>query len=158
MNSVSGTMMVRKARIDDVKVIFKFIEGFAVKGDMLHRPVSEIYNTLRDFYVYEVNGVILGTCALHVCWEDLAEVRSLAVDERAKEKGIGKALINACIEDAKTLGVTKLFALTYKEGYFKKMGFEIIDMKILPHKIWTDCVKCVKFPECDETAVMLILS
>jgi amino-acid N-acetyltransferase len=150
-------MMVRKAKINDVKIIFKFIEGFAAKGDMLQRPVSEIYNTLRDFYVYEDNDVILGTCALHVCWEDLAEVRSLAVDESAKEKGIGRALIEACIEDAKTLGVAKLFALTYQEGFFKKFGFEVIDMKILPHKIWTDCIKCGKFPECDETAVMLEL-
>jgi amino-acid N-acetyltransferase len=149
--------MVRKAKINDVKVIFKFIERFAAKGDMLQRPLSEIYNTLRDFYVYEDDGVILGTCALHICWEDLAEVRSLAVDESAKEKGIGRVLIEACIEDAKDMGVPRLFALTYQEGFFKKFGFEVIDMKILPHKIWTDCIKCGKFPECDETAVMLEL-
>jgi amino-acid N-acetyltransferase len=147
--------MVRKAKINDVKVIAKFIERFAAKGDMLQRPVSEIYSTLRDFYIYEDEGAILGTCALHICWEDLAEVRSLAVDESSKEKGIGRALIEACIEDAKEMGVPKLFALTYQEGFFLKQGFDVIDMKTLPQKIWTDCIKCAKFPECDETAVML---
>ncbi|MFQ5900198.1 MAG: N-acetyltransferase [Thermodesulfobacteriota bacterium] len=147
--------MVRKATIKDVKEIFSLVEALAKKGAMLPRPLSEIYSNLRDFYIYEDNDQLLGICALHICWEDLAEVRSLSVRKGAEKRGIGRLLVEACIEEARTLGVSRVFALTYQDGFFTKAGFRVIDRGTLPHKIWTDCIKCTKFPDCDETAVIL---
>ena len=149
--------MVRKAVIKDVKEIYELVESFARKGDMLHRPLNDLYANIRDFFVYEKDGEILGTCALHICWEDLAEVRSLAVKEGAAGKGVGKGLVDACLDEARRFGVRKVFALTYRPAFFEKMGFRSIEKDVLPHKIWGDCIKCVKFPNCDESAVMIEL-
>jgi amino-acid N-acetyltransferase len=124
---------------------------------MLPRSLSELYDNLRDFYVYlnEEEGNIIGTCAMHICWEDLAEIRSLVVREDFQRRGIGTKLIEACLSEAITLGLYRIFALTYKPNFFLKFGFKIVDKTLLPHKIWADCIKCVKFPECDEIAVLL---
>ncbi len=149
--------MVRKAVIKDVKEIYELVESFARKGDMLHRPLNDLYANIRDFFVYEKDGEILGTCALHICWEDLAEVRSLAVKEGVAGKGVGKGLVDACLDEARRFGVRKVFALTYRPAFFEKMGFRSIEKDVLPHKIWGDCIKCVKFPNCDESAVMIEL-
>lgn len=147
--------MIRKARLSDVKDIYKLIEIFANKGEMLHRPLTDIYENLRDFYVYEENGTVIGSCALHICWEDIGEIRSLTVSEGAVGKGVGTALVNVCLEEARSLGIPKVFALTYKPGFFEKVGFKPISKAALPHKIWGECVKCFKFPECDENAMMI---
>ena len=149
--------MIRKAKIADVKDIHKLIEVFANKGEMLHRPLTDIYDSLRDFYVYEEKGVIIGGCALHICWEDMGEIRSLAVSEEAGGKGIGTVLVNACLDEARALGIPKVFALTYKPGFFEKVGFKQIGKEVLPHKVWGECVRCFKFPNCDENAVMIEL-
>jgi len=149
--------MMRKARVGDVRAIQGLIEASASKGEMLHRSLSEIYDHLRDFYICEGNRSLLGTCALHICWEDLAEIRSLAVLEEERQKGIGSELVRACLEEAKGLGIRKVFVLTYKPSFFQKFGFEIVDKAVLPHKIWSDCLKCVKFPDCDEIAMTLQL-
>ena len=149
--------MIRKAKIADVKDIHKLIEVFANKGEMLHRPLTDIYDSLRDFYVYEEKGVIIGACALHICWEDVAEIRSLAVSGEAGGKGIGTVLVNACLDEARALGIPKVFALTYKPGFFEKVGFKQIGKEVLPHKVWGECVRCFKFPNCDENAVMIEL-
>jgi amino-acid N-acetyltransferase len=120
--------------------------------------LSEIYDNLRDFYVYEGSDKqIGGVCALHICWEGLAEIRSLAVTTKERDKGIGRALIKACLEEARELGVARIFLLTYIAPYFEQMGFRAVDKSTLPHKIWTDCVRCVKFPDCTETAMILDL-
>lgn len=150
-------MGIRKAKISDVKEIQKLIEQSAKKGEMLPRSLSELYDNLRDFYVYqnEEQGGIIGTCAMHICWEDLAEIRSLVVREDFQRQGIGTKLIEACLSEAITLGLYRIFALTYKPNFFLKFGFKIVDKTLLPHKIWADCIKCVKFPECDEIAVLL---
>lgn len=150
-------MSIRKAKISDVKEIQKLIEQAAKKGEMLPRSLSELYDNLRDFYVYlnEEQGNIIGTCAMHICWEDLAEIRSLVVREDFQRRGIGTKLIEACLSEAITLGLYRIFALTYKPNFFLKFGFKIVDKTLLPHKIWADCIKCVKFPECDEIAVLL---
>ncbi|MGB9701030.1 MAG: N-acetyltransferase [Thermodesulfobacteriota bacterium] len=150
-------MGIRKAKISDVKEIQKLIEQSAKKGEMLPRSLSELYDNLRDFYVYlnEEEGNIIGTCAMHICWEDLAEIRSLVVREDFQRRGIGTKLIEACLSEAITLGLYRIFALTYKPNFFLKFGFKIVDKTLLPHKIWADCIKCVKFPECDEVAVLL---
>lgn len=149
--------MIRKAKISDVKPIQKMIEVYANRGEMLPRSLSDLYDNLRDFYVYEEEGKIIGVCALHICWEDLAETRSLVVAEGHTKKGIGKALVEACIEDARSFGIKKVFALTYQKPFFEKLGFHEIDKMLLPHKIWGDCLKCSKFPECDEIAMLMEL-
>jgi len=115
--------VIRKARLSDVKDIYKLIEIFANKGEMLHRPLTDIYENLRDFYVYEENGTVIGSCALHICWEDIGEIRSLTVSEEAAGKGVGTALVNVCLEEARSLGIPKVFALTYKPGFFEKVRF-----------------------------------
>jgi amino-acid N-acetyltransferase len=150
-------MTIRKAKISDVRQIQKLIELSAKKGEMLSRSLSELYDNLRDYYIYreEGQGQILGTCAIHICWEDLAEIRSLVVREEYNRRGIGTKLIEACLSEAISLGLYRIFALTYKPDFFRKFGFKVVDKSTLPHKIWADCIKCVKFPECDEMAVLL---
>jgi amino-acid N-acetyltransferase len=149
--------MIRKAQINDVKEIQKLLITFASRGDMLSRSLSEIYESLRDFYVFEEGGTILGTAALHIVWDDLAEVRSVAVTEESGRKGIGSLLVQACIAEAREIGLKRIFCLTYKPDFFSKHGFHLVDKSELPHKVWGDCIKCVKFPDCDENAMILDL-
>ncbi len=149
--------MLRKAQIKDVKDIQKLLTGYASRGDMLSRSLSELYEALRDFYVVEEEGRLLGTAALHIVWEDLAEVRSVAVAEDAGRKGIGTQVVRACIDEARELGLRRVFCLTYKPEFFGKFGFRIVDKSELPHKVWGDCMKCVKFLDCDEIAMILDL-
>ena len=150
-------MPIRKARISDVREIQKLIERSAKKSEMLPRSLSELYDNLRDHYVYVEDGQegIIGTCAMHICWEDLAEVRSLVVQEEYQRRGIGSKLIEACLSESVSLGLYRIFALTYRPDFFQNHGFKVVDKAVLPHKIWADCIKCVKFPECDEVAVLL---
>ena len=149
--------MQRKAQIGDVKDIQKLLTAYAAKGDMLSRSLSELYESLRDFYVDVEGDQLLGTAALHILWEDLAEVRSVAVAENAGRKGIGSSLVQACIAEARELGLKRVFCLTYKPEFFGKHGFRLVDKSELPHKVWSDCIKCVKFPDCDENAMILDL-
>jgi amino-acid N-acetyltransferase len=149
--------MLRKARIEDVKQIQSIINLSASRGEMLPRSLGELYDNIRDYFVYEQDGHVVGTCALHICWENLSEVRSLCVVEEARQRGIGQGLVNACFEEAREFGTTQLFVLTYQVEFFKRMGFEVADKRDLPHKIWSDCIKCPKFPECDEVAMVRFL-
>jgi amino-acid N-acetyltransferase len=149
--------MIRKAQIADVKEIQKLLMTFASRGDMLSRSLSELYESLRDFYVIEEDGVLLGAAALHIVWEDLAEVRSVAVQESVGRKGIGSQLVQACIAEAHEIGLKRIFCLTYKPDFFAKHGFRLVDKAELPHKVWGDCIKCPKFPDCDENAMILDL-
>ena len=149
--------MLRKAQIRDVKDIQKLLTHFASRGDMLSRSLSELYEAIRDFYICEEDGRLIGTAALHIVWEDLAEIRSVAVAEDAGRKGVGTQLIRACIDEAQLLGLKRLFCLTYKPDFFGRFGFRIVDKAELPHKVWGDCMKCVKFPDCDEIAMILDL-
>lgn len=122
---------------------------------MLPRTLNELYEHMRDFSVYEENGGLIGVCALHISWDGLAEIRSLAVKQDRRKSGIGAKLVRHCLAEAASLGVAKVFVLTYQEGFFRKLGFAPVDKKELPHKIWTDCLNCVKFPNCDESALLL---
>jgi amino-acid N-acetyltransferase len=151
-------LKIRKTKISDLKCIHKLINDFARREAMLPRPLSELYEGMRDFIVCEDDGKILGACALHIVWEDLAEVRSLAVDKGYQKLGIGKTLVRRCLREAKELGLKRVFALTYNPEFFKKLGFVDIDKSSLPQKIWGDCLRCHKFPECDENAVIINLS
>ena len=147
--------MLRKARISDIKAVHRLVNDCANKGEMLSRSLAELYDNIRDYFVDEEAGEIVGACALHICWEDLAEIRSLVVREEYGRQRIGTRLIEACLSEAISLGIYRIFALTYKPDVFRKFGFQVVDKAALPHKIWADCVKCVKFPECDEVAVLL---
>lgn len=149
--------MIRKAQMDDVKNIQKLLTNFASRGDMLSRSLSELYESLRDFYVAVEDDRLLGAAALHIVWDDLAEVRSVAVSEDAGRKGIGSQLVLACIAEAREIGLARIFCLTYKPDFFAKFGFRLVDKSELPHKVWGDCIKCVKFPDCDENAMILDL-
>ncbi|MCX8031389.1 MAG: N-acetyltransferase [Thermodesulfovibrionales bacterium] len=150
-------IIIRKAKIPDIKQIHKFINEFAKKEVLLARSLTELYEGVRDFMVCEENGVLKGVCALRILWEDLAEIRSLAVKEEFQKSGIGSALVKECLKEAKDLGLKRVFALTYQPDFFKKIGFKDIDKSKLPQKIWGDCLKCPKFPECDEHAVIIHL-
>jgi amino-acid N-acetyltransferase len=139
----------------DVPIVHELVNDYASRGEMLARSRSEIYEGLRDFFIADEEGQILGCAALHINWEDLAEVRSLAVLETAQKRGIGKKLVEACIQEARDLGVAKVYALTYRPGFFEQLGFDQVPKETLPHKIWGDCLKCPQFPNCDEDAVMM---
>jgi amino-acid N-acetyltransferase len=147
--------MLRKAQISDVKEIQKLLSHFANRGDMLSRSLSELYEAIRDFYIFEEEGRLLGVAALHIVWEDLAEIRSVAVAEDAGRKGVGSQVVQACLDEARVLGLKRVFCLTYKPNFFGKFGFRVVDKAQLPHKVWGDCMKCVKFPDCDEIAMIL---
>jgi amino-acid N-acetyltransferase len=149
--------MIRKARLRDVQEIQQLIKRYSTRGEMLPRSLSELYDNIRDIFVSIQSRKVVGICALHVCWEDLAEIRSLAVEEKNRKEGIGTKLVKACLEEARVLGVKRVFALTYRPDFFERVGFKRVDKSVLPHKIWTDCLKCVKFPDCDEIAVVLEL-
>ncbi len=149
--------MLRKARIDDVKTIHRMINSSAGKGEMLPRSLMDIYNSLRDFFVYydEDESAVAGICAMNIIWENLAEIRSLYVDENHRRKGIGKELVEACISEAITLGLFKIFTLTYKRDLFAQLAFKEVDRATLPEKIWSDCLRCSKYPDyCDEVAMI----
>ena len=150
-------MQVEKARIDDVPTIHRLVNFFADRGEMLHRPLSEVYENLRDFFVIRKDEELAACVALHICWSDLAEIKSLAVREEDQDQGVGKTLAEACIEEARGLGIATLFALTYKPTFFEKLGFKKIDVQKLPRKVWGECQRCPKFPNCDETALLLPL-
>jgi len=149
--------MIRKANIKDIKNIQTLINTYAKEDLLLPRSLTELYENLRDFFVFEEKGKIYGCAALHINWEDLAEVKSLAVDKNRKGKGIGKSLLTACLDEAKQVKVKKVFCLTYQPKFFKNFGFREIDRAKLPHKIWNECINCVKFPDCCEVALMIKL-
>jgi amino-acid N-acetyltransferase len=147
-------LKIRKANIGDLKEVQKLINDYARREEMIPRSLNELYENIRDIIVSEDNGRICGTCSLHILWEDLAEVRSLAVRKECQNRGIGRQLVRNCMREAKALGVRRVFALTYQPLFFKKLGFEDIDKATLPQKIWGDCVRCPKFPECNEHALI----
>jgi len=152
--------MIRKAKIQDVKSIHELLNHHANQSLLLPRPLSELYDHLRDFYVIEnseVKGSILGVCSLSISWEDLGEIRSLAVVEESQERGLGSKLVEACLSEAVGLGLSKVFVLTLIKDFFARFGFKEVEKSSLPHKIWADCVRCPRFPDCDEIAMILEL-
>jgi amino-acid N-acetyltransferase len=151
-------IVIRKAIIGDVGRIQSLVNHYASKETMLGLSLSEIYDQIRDFTVAEgPRRTLIGVCALHVIWDDLAEIRSLAVDPKIRRRGVGRSLVEHCLEEARGLQIPKVFALTYQAEFFRRSGFERVDKAELPHKVWRDCLKCTKFPNCDETAVLKIL-
>jgi len=148
--------MLRKAGISDIALIHRLINSCAERGEMLPRSLAELYDNIREYFVHEhgETGEFGGAAALHICWEDLAEIRSLCVVEDLRRRGVGADLVSACMEEARQFGVGKLFVLTYRREFFGRFGFKEVEKTELPQKIWTDCVKCPKFPLCDEVAMI----
>ena len=147
--------MLRGAHINDAEQIGKLVNHFAQKDHMLARPLGELYENIRDYYVCVENGSVVGCAALHIFWKDLAEIKSVAVEENYQNKGIGRQLIEKCLEEGKILGINRVFILTYIPEFFERMGFKRVDKELLPHKIWSECVKCYKFPDCDEVPLII---
>jgi amino-acid N-acetyltransferase len=148
---------LRKATVADVRAIQKLVNSYARKHQIIPRSLNDLYENLRDFIVSENKGEIDGVCALHVMWEDLAEIRSLVVEKGHQGRGIGKSLVKKALKEARSLGVKRVFALTYMPEYFVCLGFMETEKSKLPQKIWADCLRCTKFPDCDETAVIKTL-
>jgi len=145
---------VEKAKIGDVPQMHKLVNYFADKGEMLPRALSDIYENVRDFFVVRDGNRVIACAAFHIYWSDLAEIRAVAVSEDCQNKRIGTQLIQACFEEARELGIPTIFCLTYKPGFFKKFGFRQVDKMELPRKVWAECYRCPKFPNCDEVALI----
>ena len=146
---------LRRARVADVLGIQRLINRYAERDEMLPRALHELYETLRDFFVIELDGEIVACAALHINWANLAEVKSVAVDARRQRRGYGRQVIDACIADARALGVSTLFCLTYRPEFFGALGFQVIDRGALPRKVWSECIRCPKFSHCTEIAMSL---
>jgi amino-acid N-acetyltransferase len=150
-------MNIRSAKISDAKAIHALVGSYAERDRMLFRSLADIYENLQTFTVAELDGCVVGCCALEIIWADLAEIKSLAVNGANKQTGIGRALVAAALEQATKLGVPKVFALTLEPEFFIKSGFNIVEKDTLPMKVWSDCARCPKQQNCDETAVIKVL-
>jgi amino-acid N-acetyltransferase len=150
---------IRKAKMQDVRAIHALLMQCAGRGELLPRSLSDLYRRLRDFFVLVSGeeGTVLGCCAFAICWENLGEIRSLAVVPESQKTGWGRRLVEACLSEAVIFGVYQVFTLTYVPGFFGRLGFEEVTKDVLPQKVWADCLNCPKFPECDETAMLLAL-
>jgi len=146
-----------KARISDVMQMHKIINHFADKGEMLARSLSELYENIRDFYICRDDEKVIACAALHISWSELAEIKSCAVAEDYQRKKYGRTIVEACIREAGELGIPTVFCLTFKPGFFQTFGFREIDKMELPQKVWSECYRCPKFPNCDEHAMILHL-
>jgi len=145
---------IEKARIKDATQIHRLINYFADKGEVLPRSLSEIYENIRDYLVVREGERVIACAALHINWEDLAEIKSLVVTEAYQKQGIGDRLVSVCLKDASELGISTVFCLTYMAEFFERCGFSLVDKAELPHKVWGECYRCPKFPNCDELALI----
>ena len=154
---MKADIKVEKARVSDANFMHRMISYFADKGEMLPRALSDIYEGIREYFVVKEGDQVVACVALHVTWVDLAEIRSLAVAEQEQNQRIGSVLIQACLKEAKELGIPKVFCLVRKPIFFEKHGFQLIDKTELPQKVWAECYRCPKFPNCDEVALIRYL-
>jgi amino-acid N-acetyltransferase len=145
---------IEKAKIQDVPQIHKLINYFADRDEMLPRSLSEIYENVRDYFVSREGDRVLACAALHVIWSDLAEIKSVAVTQKSQKQGLGTMLVEACLKEAEALGIPTVFCLTYQPAFFKRFGLSEIDKMELPRKVWTECFRCPKFPDCGEVALI----
>ena len=145
--------MVRKATLRDVQAIYELISTYAREGLLLPANMGDVCERIREFSVYE-DGKVVGCAALRIFTPELAEIRSVAVEPTLRGKGIGRRLVEYCVEEARALGLKKVFVLTKSTRFFEKCGFSFVEKRSLPHKVWRDCMVCPKFPECDEVAMI----
>lgn len=151
---MKADIKVDRARVGDASSVHRLISRFADKGEVLPRALSEIYDGIRDYFIVRKGDRVIACAALHVTWVDLAEIRSLAVDEQEQKQKIGSLLVQACVDEAKELGIPKVFCLVRKPAFFERHGFQLIDKTELPQKVWAECFRCPKFPNCDEVALI----
>jgi len=151
---MKADIKIDRARVNDAASVHQMISHFADKGEMLPRALSEIYEDIRDYFVVRQRDQVIACAALHVTWVDLAEIRSLAVYEKEQNQKIGSLLVQACLEEAKELGIPRVFCLVRKPAFFEKHGFQLTDKMELPQKVWAECYRCPKFPDCDEVALV----
>lgn len=148
-------MTIRKAKLSDSEAIYNLANFYAKKGLMLARSRSSIYENIRNYSVMEVDGQVIGVGALSILWSDLAEIRTLAVDESFSGQGVGRKMVEHFVNEAKEMGIDKVFTLTYQKVFFDKCGFKEVEKSYIPHKIWKDCFNCPKFPNCDEILMVV---
>ena len=152
-------MKIRSAKVTDVKEIHKLVEYYANNKEMLHRSLNSIYENIQEYVVTEDEAGKIAACgALHVAWEDLAEIKALAVAEQYKKQGLGKKIVHKLQKNAEELGVSKVFALSFKPDFFIKLGYKVIPKETLPHKIWSECINCHLFPDCGEVPLLFPLN
>jgi len=157
-NMMKPDIVTQKAHISDVPKILNLIDTASREGHVLPRPLSYLYDNIRDFWVAKRQDELLACGSLHVSWENLGEIKSLVVHIDSQRKGIGRRIVQKCVEEASQLGLRRLFALTYRPEFFEKLGFTRVDKSELPHKVWQDCIHCPKFPHCEEVALILNLN
>lgn len=150
-------MILRKAKLSDVENIMNLINGFADQGLMLPRSRNTLYEHLREFLIIEEDQKIIGVGSLHIIWDDLAEIRALAVSKEHQGRGLGKTLVQHLLKEAEEIECPQVFTLTYQTEFFARCGFTLINKEDMPHKVWKECIHCVKFPNCDENAMILTL-
>jgi len=145
---------IRPATLADVPRIKEILDTYATEGLLLSKTLSELFEVVRDFLVCVDGDRVIGAGGIHIIWEDLAELRSFAVDRNYRKRGIGRKLGSSLLDEARRLGVGRVFALTYATDFFRSLGFKVIDKTLLPRKIWADCIHCHKYPMCDEVAMI----
>lgn len=149
---------IRRARTIDATGIHALIAKYATREQMLPRTLLSIYENIRDFFVaVDADDKVIGCSALHFTWGDMAEIRSLAVDESSGSRGVGRALVEANIAEARENGLVQVYAFTYVQGFFEKLGFRVVKHESMPRKVWMDCVACPKMSSCDEVPMVLDL-
>lgn len=153
----STTRAAVRATIHDAEAIHRLVNFWAARGDMLPRTMGEVYENIRDFFVVREDGEAVACGALHITWADIAELKSVAVAEDRQSAGYGSLVVRACIEEGRALGLDRVFALTYRPGFFERLGFQQADVMSLPRKVWNECYRCPKFPGCNEIAMTLEL-
>jgi amino-acid N-acetyltransferase len=154
MSEPDGYFKIRRANVKDAKAIHTLLMDHSRDGKVIPRSLNEIFEKIRSFFVMEAEGKIAGCCCLHVMWEDLAEIKSLAVAPDHQGNGLGAVLVKQALAEAEELKVARVFALTLIPEFFEKFGFGRIDMNELPKKIWMECVNCIYYPDCREVAVI----
>lgn len=150
-------MIYRKATFADVEAIYELVADYAAEGVMLARSRNTLYETLRDMVVaIDDDGMLAGVGGLHIIWDKLAEVRTMAVSPQKRRRGIGAEIVRHLLAEGEKLGIEKFFTLTYQPEFFKALGFTVINKEELPHKVWKECIDCPKFPNCDEIAMVKV--
>ena len=150
--------MIRRATVADVTPIYNLVKLYADRQEMLLRPMAELYEQVRDFFVCEEQGRVVGCARLHISWSDLGEIKSLAVHPRCTGRGLGRALVRVCLDDARAWELDRVFTLTYRPGFFRELGFQDVDKNQLPQKIWNECIRCPEYPSCGEVPLQLELN
>ena len=149
-------MIYRKARFEDIESIYGLVNIYAAQGEMLPRSRNTLYENLRDMVVAEEEGRVVGVGALHIMWDRLAEVRMMAIAPEYTRQGIGAEIVQLLLNEGDVLGIEKVFTLTYKPDFFRKLGFIRISREELPQKVWKECIDCPKYPNCDEIAMIKV--